>query len=612
MKKILFAFVVAFIFGLTTKAQASSLQVTYPIGGEQFETGQTINITWSQQGLHAVNVTLVDTQGFLFSAGMVTTDPAATQGSYSYTIPKIMPKMNGSYKVRLVSYPNSNTEPNGVADSPSYFTITTPPAPTPVTDFVAESVKPTQNMAYHTDDRRYLIADGAPLLDSRAMIYDFKYRNDGSSAGTSAILKVKFEINNTLYYSETNADLTGEGLGYYLSRVMLPAGSYHGKITLDPENVYAESNESNNSVDFSFTVEKAADQIAPLDECTGSSIAFLHCYDLTISDIILSNPQPKVDEPITIKVAAMNGLGGEYLTQIDTINFINTFPDFSETAVTRPAAGNVRPGDKFYFTFEGHFTAVGQKNLYFFIDPRNERRPELNEHNNEFTKTVTVVAAGSGQPIVPKPTPEPTPIPTPGPVTGRVEPVVPVLPVDKTLTNNVRGRIVLQVESRGEAWYVRPTDGKRMYLADGTAAYGLMRDQGLGITNSDLAKIPVGFESRFTCLDTDNDTLCDTLEDGLGTNKLLPDTDNDGYNDGEEVRTGHNPLGVGATPDDKQLGNSLKGKIVLQVQNHGEAWYINPVDGKRYYMPDGASAYQIMRYLSLGITTENLGKLAAF
>jgi hypothetical protein len=61
---------------------------------------------------------------------------------------------------------------------------------------------------------------------------------------------------------------------------------------------------------------------------------------------------------------------------------------------------------------------------------------------------------------------------------------------------------------------------------------------------------------------------------------------------------------------DNSLANRLKGKIVLQVESRGEAWYIDPSDGKRYYMRDGEAAYQIMRFRSLGITNTDLSKIA--
>ncbi|MEK7583792.1 MAG: hypothetical protein AAB490_00980, partial [Patescibacteria group bacterium] len=71
-----------------------------------------------------------------------------------------------------------------------------------------------------------------------------------------------------------------------------------------------------------------------------------------------------------------------------------------------------------------------------------------------------------------------------------------------------------------------------------------------------------------------------------------------------------NPNGAGKLSTDSALVNRLKGTILLQVQSRGEAWYIHPADGKRYYMKDGDAAYQIMRFLSLGITNTDLRRIA--
>ena len=128
---------------------------------------------------------------------------------------------------------------------------------------------------------------------------------------------------------------------------------------------------------------------------------------------------------------------------------------------------------------------------------------------------------------------------------------------DKNLQNRLKGYILLQVESAGEAWYVNPTDGKRYYMKDGATAHQMMRNFSLGITNANLAKIP---------------------QEG-GKNNY------------------------------PSLVNSLKGKILLQVEASGEAWYVNPKNGYRYYMKDGAAAYSLMRYYSLGITNNDLRKI---
>jgi len=177
----------------------------------------------------------------------------------------------------------------------------------------------------------------------------------------------------------------------------------------------------------------------------------------------------------------------------------------------------------------------------------------------------------------------------------------------ETLAERLSGNILLQVQAHGEAWYVDPVELNRVYLKDGAVAYEALREFGLGITNADLDKIPVGVEVRFSDADTDGDGLSDKLEDGLNTIPTVADTDSDGVSDGQEVLVDDtDPLGEGRLTYDQDLADRLTGRILLQVQSHGEAWYIYPKDGKRYYMKDGDAAYQIMRFLSLGITDADL------
>lgn len=57
---------------------------------------------------------------------------------------------------------------------------------------------------------------------------------------------------------------------------------------------------------------------------------------------------------------------------------------------------------------------------------------------------------------------------------------------------------------------------------------------------------------------------------------------------------------------EESLVKHLKGRIVLRVQNKGEAWYINPDDGKRYFLGRPADAFRLMKSLGLGITDEDL------
>jgi len=140
--------------------------------------------------------------------------------------------------------------------------------------------------------------------------------------------------------------------------------------------------------------------------------------------------------------------------------------------------------------------------------------------------------------------------------------------IDSKLIKRLAGRILLQVERFGQAWYLDAVSLSRFYLADGPTAYEALRKFGLGIKNVDLNKIPVALDS--------------TLPSNYSTSTM---------------------------PVSSALVNRLKGRIVIQVENHGEAWYINPTNGQRYYLANGEAAYQIMRYLSLGISNKDIRKI---
>ncbi len=122
--------------------------------------------------------------------------------------------------------------------------------------------------------------------------------------------------------------------------------------------------------------------------------------------------------------------------------------------------------------------------------------------------------------------------------------------VDPALTSRLKGKILLQVEDHGEAWYVDPKDGKRHYMADGGEAYSIMRKLGVGITNKDLEKVKA----------------------------------------------------------DKAFAQKHKGKIFLQVESLGEAYYVD-FEGNAHYLKDGEAAYGIMRELGLGIKNSEIRKI---
>ncbi|MCK5416570.1 hypothetical protein KAI92_04035 [Candidatus Parcubacteria bacterium] len=158
----------------------------------------------------------------------------------------------------------------------------------------------------------------------------------------------------------------------------------------------------------------------------------------------------------------------------------------------------------------------------------------------------------------------------------------------ETLPQRLLGNILLQVEQNGEAWYINPNDTKRYFLGRPADAFEIMKKFGIGITNNDLLKIEIGEMTSFI----------DYLK--------LTDTDSDGYNDAEEMISGYNPYGEGKIIFDLDFASKYLGKIFLQVEKNGEAWYINPKDAKRYFLGRPSDAFEVMRKLGIGITNVDL------
>lgn len=114
---------------------------------------------------------------------------------------------------------------------------------------------------------------------------------------------------------------------------------------------------------------------------------------------------------------------------------------------------------------------------------------------------------------------------------------------------NLNGRILLQVQDKGQAWYVNPLNSRRYYLGRPSDAYEVMRSLGLGISNVDLESYAVKAPSR------------------------------------------------------------LAGRILLKVQDKGQAYYVSPVDLKLYYLGRPTDAFNLMRQQGLGISTADLIKI---
>lgn len=112
------------------------------------------------------------------------------------------------------------------------------------------------------------------------------------------------------------------------------------------------------------------------------------------------------------------------------------------------------------------------------------------------------------------------------------------------------GKIFLAVEKNGEAWYVNPVNLKRYYLGRPDDAFSIMRSLGLGVSEKDYSS--------------------------FGS---------------------YAPL-------------RLAGRIILRVEDKGQAYYINPSTLKMMYLGRPADAFSVMRSEGIGITNADLSKIS--
>lgn len=118
------------------------------------------------------------------------------------------------------------------------------------------------------------------------------------------------------------------------------------------------------------------------------------------------------------------------------------------------------------------------------------------------------------------------------------------------LVDRLRGKILLQTESNGEAWYVDPVNKQRAYLGRPDDVFRVMREFGLGIKQMELNSY-------------------------LATN----------------------------------FPKRLAGRILLNIEGLGEAYYVSPDDLKGQFLGSPSRAFEVVKQKAVGITNNNINKI---
>jgi hypothetical protein len=119
----------------------------------------------------------------------------------------------------------------------------------------------------------------------------------------------------------------------------------------------------------------------------------------------------------------------------------------------------------------------------------------------------------------------------------------------QSVAQKVAGRIVIQVQAQGQAWYVNPVNDKRYFLGTPQNAFNVMSQQAVGISNADFDKFSTSIPS------------------------------------------------------------SLVGRFVIKTQDSGKMYYINPVGKGVVYVPDANGAANLIKAVGLGISNSDLATI---
>ncbi|MFA7365186.1 MAG: C39 family peptidase [Patescibacteria group bacterium] len=122
---------------------------------------------------------------------------------------------------------------------------------------------------------------------------------------------------------------------------------------------------------------------------------------------------------------------------------------------------------------------------------------------------------------------------------------LPIFSLARHYAGELNGRILLQVEENGEAWYVYPVNGQRYFLGRPDDAFAIMKNLSLGAKH-----------------------------DFIVNTKIFP--------------------------------SRLAGMILLDVEKNGEAYYIDPKKLDKHYLNRPADAFSLMREMGLGIKNSDL------
>ncbi len=496
------------------------------------------------------------------STGIISGTPSATSTQTTYTVTATNSGGNTTFDLVIsvvISAPSSLSY-----NSPNNFirnTSITPLTPTVSGEGITYSVSPTLPSGFSLDTSTGIIS-GTPTATSSSVTYTITATNAGGNTTCDVVIAVGDVISYTLsYLADANGTITGT---IYQSVV---SGSDGTQVTATPNTGYH--------------FVKWSDNVLDANRKEINVIANLSVTALFVADVLENNSSAPVSLPAavgsgssdeSIPMNESRGIGKLTNSGTNILAYINSQANFQapESSNNNQLANHSLTISNLDLTTNIITITIASTPQIITLQKGEVKLVDLDDDGiNDIEVTFANIHVNRAEVTV-KALNRVASITTSD--SGNTETVIKEelglsTKANTALVKRLAGRILLQVETKGQAWYLDKVSLERYYLADGPSAYQALRKFGLGITNIDLNKIPVAPTS------------------------VLPSD----Y--------------VKSTNYSTTLTNRLAGRIVLQVENRGEAWYVNPINGYRYYLANGDAAYQIMRNLSLGISNINIRQI---
>ncbi len=407
-----------------------------------------------------------------------------------------------------------------------------------------------------------------------------------------------FVIENGIYPTVSSSEpvAPGEYIEYIYTGYFKASGTKAIEFTIDNSDQVDETSETNNLLSVSPTVYGPEDA------------------DLSINKIEINILKPIVYEDVEIRVEIKNSGKNSFIDNKGFM-FYNTatvpsikkdiaygFDNFELASVTMdeyPTIDNaLNVNGIFVVTLQGRFVNVGEKDLEYSLNV-NSRLIESDYENNIATSALMVYSSVADRDIfrISDITYEP--------ISSSSAKFFWKTDTDMTTTLHYRSSISSNFEelvSANKTNHELTIEGLRPGALYYYKISALINDS---TEETELRSFTLPAE---VIKNEDPPTGSEQVEevDEIAEEEPVSELELESDSQDNEIEINSETIKI----NNDSLYNNLKGKIILRVENNGEAYYVSPIKKEMYYLGRPNDAFAVMRERGIGISNSNLEKIS--